>query len=268
MSYFSTVAEKAHSLVTQSPFSHRSRLLLAALPAALIALLLPAYRDYQSWLLLGPGGPPYNVFGWLLVKLLFDPLRREPFGTVLYDGKIESGEQAAFLSSLPHRKGQRPTMGEFTVPQRQISQRPSAEVRDKLMAAYGAFLERNAHIVDRVPSILERHTDAAHVCGHVPLTSVARQMKREICHVHGTSDYSLHVTLAPADCKRVIESGWGQRFPLAGSSVFRNVTFGRVSTIPTEYVLIYAPRDEEEIEVVIGILKAGVQYVTGLSDVK
>lgn len=68
------------------------------------------------------------------------------------------------------------------------------------MAAYGAFLERNAHIVDRVPSILERHTDAAHVCGHVPLTPVARQMKREICHVHGTSDYSLHVTLAPADC--------------------------------------------------------------------
>ena len=71
------------------------------------------------------------------------------------------------------------------------------------MAAYGAFLERNAHVVDRVPSILERHTDAAHVCGHVPLTSVARQMKREICHVHGTSDYSLHVTLAPADCMSI-----------------------------------------------------------------
>jgi hypothetical protein len=26
-------------------------------------------------------------------------------------------------------------------------------------------------------------------------------MKREICHVHGTSDHSVHVTLAPADCK-------------------------------------------------------------------
>lgn len=129
MSYLTTVAEKAHSLVAQSS-AHRSRLLLAALPAGLIALLLPAYRDYQSWLLLGPGGPPYNVFGWLLVKLLFDPLRREPFGTVLYDRKIESGEQASFISSLPHRKGQRPTMGEFTVPQRQMNQRPSPEVRD------------------------------------------------------------------------------------------------------------------------------------------
>ena len=48
------------------------------------------------------------------------------------------------------------------------------------MAEYGAFLSRNTQVVDRVPSILERHTDA--------------------CHVHGTSDYSLHVTLAPADC--------------------------------------------------------------------
>jgi hypothetical protein len=68
------------------------------------------------------------------------------------------------------------------------------------MAEYAAFLDRNAHLVDRVPSILERYTDAAHVCGRIQLTPIAREMRREICHVHGTSDHSVHVTLSPADC--------------------------------------------------------------------
>lgn len=142
MSYITTVSERAQSFVAQTPaLADRSRLLLAALPAGLIAVLLPAaYRDYQSWLLLGPGGPPYNVFGWLLVKLLFDPLRREPFGTVLYDRKVESGEQVSFLSNLPHRKGQRPAMGEYTVPQRQVNQRPSPEVRDVCAPYIGVWL--------------------------------------------------------------------------------------------------------------------------------
>jgi hypothetical protein len=35
-----------------------------------------------------------------------------------------------------------------------------------------------------------------------------------------------------------------------------------------EYILIYAPRTEEEIGVVMGIVKASVQYVTGERDVQ
>jgi hypothetical protein len=68
--------------------------------------------------------------------------------------------------------------------------------------------------------------------------------------------------------KRVIESGWGQRFPLAGTSLFRNLTFGRLPTIPLEYILVYAPRTEEEIRTVMTIVKASVQYVTGEKDVR
>lgn len=68
------------------------------------------------------------------------------------------------------------------------------------MAEYSAFLDKNAHVLDRVPSILERFTEAGHIRGDA-LTPVAKQMGREIFHVHGTSDHSIHVVLAPGDCK-------------------------------------------------------------------
>ncbi|KAL3435082.1 hypothetical protein BDV09DRAFT_168533 [Aspergillus tetrazonus] len=276
---FTTITNKAHELIARSPILSnlhqrsytRSHLLKIALEATILALLIPAaYRDYQAYLALGPGGPPYNVVGWLCVKLFFNPLRREMFGTRIYDQKIAGGDDSGFLAEqeLPPRKGERPAMADFAVPQRQINQVPGRAIQEKLMAEYVAFLDRNAHLVDRVPSILERYTDAAHVCGRIPLTPIAREMRREICHVHGTSDHSVHVTLSPADCKRVIDAGWGQRFPLAGSSILRNVTFGRLGILPIEYLFIYAPRNEEEIAVVMRIIKASVQYVTGARDVR
>ncbi|KAL4883575.1 hypothetical protein BJY04DRAFT_216398 [Aspergillus karnatakaensis] len=264
-----TLSQKAAALLANLLSQPRSRLLLSALPAAVLALFIPAaYRDYQSYLALGPGGPPYNVAGWLGVKLVFNPFKREMFDTGLYDRKIAAGQDEEYLQDLPPRKGERPVMGSFAVPQRQTGEWPGQEIRDKLMAEYTAFLDRNAHVVDRVPSILEKYTDAAHVCDRVPLTDVARGLKREVCHVHGTSDHSVHVTLAPADCKRVIEAGWGQRFPLAGSSLFKTLTFGRLPAIPMEYVFVYAPRNEEEVDVVMRIIKAGVQYVSGSGDVQ
>lgn len=38
----------------------------------------------------------------------------------------------------------------------------------------------------------------------------------------------------------VIEKGWGERHPLSGV----------VSVLPKEYLILYAPRDEEELQVV------------------
>ncbi|KAL3474057.1 hypothetical protein BJX99DRAFT_186484 [Aspergillus californicus] len=269
MSYTTKLADHARDVFLRATTlsDNRARIILATAPAAVLALFLPAaYRDYQSYLALGPGGPPYNVIGWLAVKL-FTPFRREMFGTRIYDRKVQGGQDVEFLTDLPRRDGERPTMGAFTVPQRQINQQPSQEMKEKFMAAYIAFLDKNAHVLDHAPSILERFTEAGHVRGDV-LTPVAKQMRREIFHVHGTSDHSIHVVLTPRDCKRVIEAGWGQRFPLAGSTFLRNLSFGRLGVLPEEYVLVYAPRTEEEIQIVIGILAAGVKYVAGSSDVR
>ncbi|KAL2809141.1 hypothetical protein BJX63DRAFT_424064 [Aspergillus granulosus] len=212
-------------------FCIRTRLcyILAALPIAVFAL---------------SGGPPYNVLGWLAVKFVFNPFKRE-------------NEKTEYLTKLPKRQGEQPQMGTFAVPQRQRDRcRPRRRKKCKLMAEHDLFFTRNAQIANRPPSMLEKYTDAAHVCIGVLLTAVAAQMKRKICHAHGTSDHSIHVTLSLIDCKRAIESGWGQRFSLAGTKLFKDLTLGHLPAIPLEYILVYAPRNEEEIQVVMQIVKA------------
>lgn len=58
----------------------------------------------------------------------------------------------------------------------------------------------------------------------------------------------------------VIEKGWGERHPLSGVS--------NIIPLPKEYLIIYAPRDEEELEVVERIMLAAVGFMTTSPDVK
>lgn len=77
-----------------------------------------------------------------------------------------------------------------------------------------------------------------------------------MCHAH-PSDGSLHMTLHPADAKTVLEAGWGERHPLARGGWCRRF-------VPKEFVLVYAPRDEAEIETVVKIVSAAVWWVAGI----
>lgn len=92
----------------------------------------------------------------------------------------------------------------------------------------------------------------------MPGAPVAKEMLREVSHIHATGDYSVHVVLAPQDCKRVIESGWGQRHPLDGVKLAKYVVGW---TVPKEYVLLYAPRTEEETRVIMQVVRASVGYM-------
>lgn len=58
--------------------------------------------------------------------------------------------------------------------------------------------------------------------------------------------------------KKVIESGWGQRHPLDGVKILKYLIGGMVSQ---QYLLIYAPRNAEEIETVIEVVKASIGYL-------
>lgn len=68
------------------------------------------------------------------------------------------------------------------------------------MKEYTAFAARNQHLIKVAPSCLERHTDALYLADSVPGISLARDLNGEIAHLHGHGDFSVHVTLAPADC--------------------------------------------------------------------
>jgi hypothetical protein len=46
------------------------------------------------------------------------------------------------------------------------------------------------------------------------------------------------------------------------------LSLGTLSDIPSEYLLIYAPRNDAEIEIVMEIISAAVKFMTGREDVR
>lgn len=46
------------------------------------------------------------------------------------------------------------------------------------------------------------------------------------------------------------------------------LSFGTLPDLPAEYVLIYAPRTEEEIGIVMEIVAASVKFMSGREDVR
>lgn len=100
-------------------------------------------------------------------------------------------------------------------------------------------------------SCFEKHSSGLFTS--IPIT---RTCGGEICHVH-PSDGSLHLTLHPSDARLMLERGWGERHPLARGGWCRRF-------VPKEFVLVYAPRTEEEVEVVMGIVAASVWWVSGI----
>lgn len=67
----------------------------------------------------------------------------------------------------------------------------------------------------------------------------------------------MHLTLHPADAKVLLENGWGERHPLARGGWCRRF-------VPKEFVLVYAPRSEAEVDVVMGVVAASVWWVSGI----
>lgn len=68
------------------------------------------------------------------------------------------------------------------------------------------------------------------------------------------SDGSMHMTLHPADANTVLEAGWGERHPLAG--VFND------RLLPSGFIMLYAPQNDEEIEVVFRVIRAACWFVS------
>jgi hypothetical protein len=73
----------------------------------------------------------------------------------------------------------------------------------------------------------------------------AFQAGREFAHLHPSDDGSLHVTLPPDLYDEVLAKGWGEPHPLSGT------------------MLVWGPRDADELEVVWSIVKASYAYANG-----
>ncbi|KAJ5907662.1 hypothetical protein N7495_000344 [Penicillium taxi] len=282
MPFTNSIASFLHAVPSHLPQSQHERLALAVGAAALIgssALIIPAaYRDYTIFKSYGPGGLPNNIFGWVFVRGLYQHFGREMLSTEEYDRRKDAAEghgkeDEGYLTLTPEQlalrqKDGRPVIGPHVVPQRQLTQVPDEDVMEKLSTTFRSFGLRNHHLVKSQRSNLEAHADALFLADNLPATDLAVQMKGEITHLHQGNDHSAHLILAPTDCKRVIDAGWGQRHAFSGISAMPFLTFGMVNNLPSEYILIYAPRNEEEIEVVMQIIAASVKFMTGRENVR
>lgn len=145
---------------------------------------------------------------------------------------------------------------------------------------FANVVTENRDLLESRLSLYERHNEALFVRASVLSASAtasssasktppgtppraAHVARGEVGHIH--PDFSLHLYLSPADARVVIEKGWAEKHRLSKpeSALVKNM-FHLADT----YLMVYGPRDVEEVEVVSVILRNSVRYMTGCEDVE
>ena len=152
------------------------------------------------------------------------------------------------LNALPVRAGNRPRT-HLELPHSQVDQQPTdPTVREALAErAFGlrGVVEQPSGV--SVPGARALVLQPEAVGPHAEAFLVGR----EFAHLHPGPDLSLHLALPEDEAQSAIDAGWAEWHPLAG-------TDGGPKTI----VMIYAPRDTEELEVVWSLLQASHRFAT------
>lgn len=118
-----------HHLLTRTHHLTTTTLLTTISLASILFLGPSAYRDYKTYMGYGPGGLPYNVFGWLLATVVLRPMTSEMFSTDVYKSEIDQDSRSWLPEGDLRRKGERPLVGPHAAPQRQLDQIPGSEVQ-------------------------------------------------------------------------------------------------------------------------------------------
>lgn len=213
---------------------------------AIAAAAVWAVRDYRSWRRLGVGGLPPNPAGWLTSTRLrlvgHDPFRvRAPVGPAA----------AAVAPDLRARRGPRPRVAPHPIPHRVLDQHPSVDLRARVQGVFDELAHQRPPVIEYRTSRWEKHNQALWLHSDAPFPETGRVPGSEVGHLH-PSDASAHVVLGPADAQRVIDLGWGELHPLAGSR-----------GLPPTYTLLYPPRTAGDVEAIRAILAAAVAHATG-----
>jgi hypothetical protein len=209
------------------------------------------HNDYMNFLNLGPGGTPSTFLGYLKINYLRLFALSDPYtpGTVKETLFPRTGYYQNSHSWLPERKGPRPKIAGIA-PQRQLDQPGSLQMYQKLRASLENLATRSPGSFRTDMSCFEKKGLALFSQNPINVTC-----KGEIAHVHH-SDRSMHMNLHPDDAKIVLEKGWGERHPLARGGWMKQY-------VPREFIMVYAPRDLAELEVICRIIQAAGFWVCG-----
>lgn len=149
---------------------------------------------------------------------------------------------------LPRRSGPAPTTTP-TNPHTQLDQQPTGWDQRELLAA----------AVFDLPGVVERPSGIS-VPGARALwleeaadgPPEAFMVGTEFAHFHPAPDQSLHMMLPPALAEEAIQAGWAEQHPVA-----------RRGLISPNAVMVYAPRDDSEREVVEQLVRAAYFFARG-----
>ncbi|MGL1890698.1 MAG: DUF5519 family protein [Spirochaetaceae bacterium] len=164
-----------------------------------------------------------------------------------FDFNIISGE----FSRISERKGEAP---EFAtgIPHQQYSQNAPVVLQEQLRVAIsklpGVVLEPTPYSLAGSIGWRLKKTFAGDLSGAFIRDSL------EFAHQHIPSDGSLHMILPNNIAKSVIEKGWGIMHPWTDS----------ISGENSEYLMIFGPRDEEELKVIWIISQISYLYARGM----
>lgn len=241
-------------IITQF-FQQRPYVASSALGLGLAAIPVISHiiRSYRGYLALGPGGLPYNFLGWS-IQAIAQPFARHdvreshPFADPrITEGFVPHG-RTSFLEEIPARRGQRPEVPSYVAPQRQMNDHSDASRTEAMKAHVAESVSQHPELLTLASSGLEGPKHKAIWLGETAKKPayLAKATKGEFAHVH--PDGSSHLIMSLADAEVVTAKGWAERHMLSGVM------------LPLSYMLIYAPRDEEEFQVWKKFLAASVAF--------
>ena len=149
---------------------------------------------------------------------------------------------------LRRRPGSRPTTTP-TNPHTQLDQQPAGSVQRDLLAA---TLFALPGVVERPSAISVPGARALWLAEGADGPPEAFMVGNEFAHLHPEPDQSLHVMLPPSLAAEAVEAGWAEQHPVA-----------RRGLIPANAVMLYAPRDDFEREVVAELVRASHAFARG-----
>ncbi|PWY75322.1 hypothetical protein BO94DRAFT_212371 [Aspergillus sclerotioniger CBS 115572] len=206
-------------------------------------------HDFREWIAFGTGGSSPTCRGYLRMTKL--RIKQALSNNNLLDASVLKQTGPSYLPSapLPPRRSPRPHIIPRILPQRQRPEPIPPAMLSRLHSIVPDLASAHPDLFELSPSKTEgKTTDGLYARADVdtlnPVTREVAILDREIAHVHPT-EYSLHVWLSERDARAVIERGWGARFP-------------PLEGVPPGWVFVYAPRDEAEMDVVEGIVRAAV----------
>lgn len=152
-------------------------------------------------------------------------------------------------ASLPRRSGGRPGTTP-TNPHMQLEQQPSDDRPLRRLEALLADLPGVvwADSLISVPGARALTLPPGQAVG----PPQAFMIGTEFAHLHPAPDHSLHVALPPEDARQAINAGWAEQHPVAARGL-----------IPAGTVMLYAPRDDDEADVVAHLVRTCYDYARG-----